>query len=293
MKQKVRKAVILVAGLGTRFLPATKAIPKEMLPIYDAPALQYVVEELVEAGVTDIVFVTGRSKRAIEDHFDANAELEMALLQSKKHDLLKQVRRATKLAHFVYVRQPQPPRGTGDATLAAQSAVGNEPFFLLYPDELLFGEKSAFCTMAETFEEYQAPIVSVYRVPRKDVSKYGVIDNRHIRGKVHEVVSIVEKPSVARAPSNLAVTRGFILTPDIFPLLAKLGRRHTSGEFFLTDAIELYNAKRSVFAVEVEGHRFDVGSKIGWLQANVYIGLRHKETRAVFRKFLRQQLRSL
>lgn len=291
MKQKVRKAVILVAGFGTRFLPATKAIPKEMLPIYDAPALQYVVEELVQAGITEIVFVTGRSKRAIEDHFDANAELEIALLQSRKHETLKKVRRATSLAHFIYVRQPQPPRGTGDATLAAQPVVGNEPFFLLYPDELLFGKENSFKQMLSAYEEYQAPIVAVYRVPRRDVQRYGIIDNRHIRGRIHEVSRIIEKPTVQSAPSTLAVTRGFILTPAIFPLLTKI-RQH-KGEYYLTDAIELYNKKRSVFAAELQGDRFDVGSKLGWLQANVYVSLRHKDVRKPYLHFIRQQLKSL
>lgn len=291
MKQKVRKAVVLVAGFGTRFLPATKAIPKEMLPIYDAPALQYVVEELVEAGVTEIVFVTGRSKRSIEDHFDTNAELEMALLQSHKHETLKQVRRASNLAHFVYVRQPQPPRGTGDATLAARPAVGDEPFFLVYPDELLFGKENSFRQMINAYEEYQSPIVSVYRVPRKDVAKYGIIDNRHIRGRIHEVVRIIEKPTIRSAPSTLAVTRGFILTPAIFPLLAKIRAR--KGEYFLTDAIESYNKKHSVFAVELRGDRFDVGSKLGWLQANVYVSLRHKDVRQPYLRYIHQQLKRL
>ncbi len=286
MTQKVRKAVILVAGFGTRFLPATKAIPKEMLPILDKPALQYVVEEAVAAGIEDIIFVTGRSKRAIEDHFDSNAELEMTLLQAGKGELLKHVQRATRLANFIYVRQPQPPRGTGDATMAARPIVGNEPFLLLYPDEMLFSEKNSFKTMIDVYEEYQAPVVAVYRVPRNDVTHYGIIKNKHIRGKVHEVFSIVEKPSVKEAPSTLAVTRGFVLTPEIFSYLTKI--KPNKGEYYLTDAVELYNTKHSVYACKLEGERYDVGSKTGWLNANVALALKHPEYRAAVKALIRR-----
>ncbi len=283
--QRVRKAVILVAGFGTRFLPATKAIPKEMLPVLDKPGLQYTVEEVVAAGITDVIFVTGRTKRAIEDHFDANAELELSLMQAGKNDLLRHVQAATELANFLYVRQTQP-RGTADATLRAKPIIGNEPFLLLYPDDFLLGHENNVAAMLKVYDEYQAPVMGIYKVPRRDVVKYGIIRGKHIRGRVHEVFGVVEKPSLREAPSHFASIKGFVFPPTIFPYLEHV-KPGKGGELFLPDAVRDYNEEHSVFACELTGDLYDLGSKVGWLKANLALGLTHPEYRNELRKLLR------
>lgn len=286
MGQRVRKAVILVAGFGTRFLPATKAIPKEMLPILDKPGLQYTVEEAVAAGITDIIFVTGRSKRAIEDHFDSNAELENVLERSGKDALLKEVKRATELANFIYVRQSYP-LGAGHATLMAKAAVGNEPFLALYPDDFIVAKHNTIKTMVAAYEEYQAPIMGLYQVQKKDVVKYGIVRNKHMRGKIHEVFGVVEKPSIAEAPSRFASLKGYVFPPEMFDYIQRV-KPKTGGEVHLPAAVELYNKKHAVFGCELEGELFDLGSKTGWLKANIALALRHPE----YRKELQALLRS-
>lgn len=285
MTQKVRKAVIPVAGYGTRFLPATKAQPKEMLPVIDKPAVQYAVEEAAAAGITDIILVTGSSKRAIEDHFDVNADLEDRLREGGKHGLLRSIAGISKLANFIYVRQ-QRPLGSGHAVLMARAAVGNEPFVMLYPDDLLLSPRNAVKQLLEVYEEYVATVMAVIRVPKKEISKYGIIANRHIKGRVHEVLKIVEKPTIAQAPSNLASIKGLVLPPEIFPFLKKV-RPGKGGELFLADAVELYNKKHSVFACELEGELYDLGSKLGWLKANIALGLKHKTMGGPLKQFLR------
>lgn len=288
MTQKVRKAVIPVAGYGTRFLPATKAQPKEMLPVIDKPSVQYAVEEAAAAGITDIILVTGSSKRAIEDHFDVNADLEDRLREAKKFDLLRSITRISKLANFIYVRQ-QRPLGTGHAVLMAKAAVGDEPFLMLYPDDLLLSPKNSVAQMLAAYEEYEAPILAVLPVPKKDVPKYGIIANKRIKGNIHEVLKVVEKPTVKEAPSNLASIKGLVLPPAIFPYLKKL-KPGKGGELFLTDAVELYNKHHAVFACELEGELYDLGSKLGWLKANVAMGLRHRLLGREFQSFLRSTL---
>ncbi len=288
MQTTIRKAVIPVAGLGTRFLPATKALPKEMLPIIDKPALQYTVEQAVAAGITDFILVTGAGKRAIEDHFDLHFELETRLRRDKKHDTLQMLHKIRQLANFIYVRQPEP-LGDGHALLMAEAAVGNEPFVYLYPDEMLLGSENPVTAMLRVFSEYGAPSVGCYRVPRKDVSKYGILRAVRVRGRIYEVAAIVEKPSPATAPSRLAVTKGYVLTPDIFLYIRRL-RRKRGGEIRIADAMELYNRKHAVFACELRGERFDTGSKLGWLEANVALGLERTDLRVAFRRFLRQRL---
>lgn len=285
MAQKVRKAVILVAGFGTRFLPATKAIPKEMLPVLDKPGLQYTVEEAVSAGITDIIFVTGRSKRAIEDHFDANAELENTLERAGKEALLKEVKRATELANFIYVRQNYP-LGAGHATLAAKAAVGNEPFLALYPDDFIVSKENTIKKMIDVYEEYQTVVMGLYRVAKRDVVKYGIAKTKEIRKNLYEVLGVVEKPSIATAPSQLASLKGFVFPPEIFSYIQKVKPKR-GAEIHLPAAVELYNKDRSVMGCELHGTLFDLGSKIGWLKANIALALENKEYAKEIHSFLR------
>lgn len=288
MTQRVRKAVIPVAGYGTRFLPATKALPKEMLPIIDTPAVQYTVEQVVEAGITDVIFVTGASKRAIEDHFDANGELEARLVERKKFDSLKEIRRTQELANIIYVRQPRQ-LGDGHAALMAEAAVGSEPFLYLFPDEFLVSAQNPIREMLAVYDEYQAPTIGVYKVPRKETHRYGIIKPKHIRQNVYEVLDLIQKPSVNRAPSRLAVTKGYVLPPNIFGYIKRL-RYRPNHEIALADAVRRYNAKHAVFACELTGERYDVGSKIGWMEANIAMALRRRDLRTEIKRFLHQQL---
>ncbi len=290
MTQRVRKAVIPVAGFGTRFLPATKAQPKEMLPVIDKPGLQYAVEEAVAAGIRDIILVTGAAKRAIEDHFDRNPELEARLQEQGKRDLLATLRKIRQLANFIYVRQSEQ-LGIGHAVLMAQSAVGDEPFVFLYPDDLLVTDENPVRKMLAVYEEYESPVLGVIRVPRRDVAKYGIIKNKYIKNGVHEVLRIVEKPSLQKAPSNLASVKGYVLPPSIFSYIKKL-RPKKGGEMYLSDAVELYNKQHSVFACELHGELFDLGSKLGWLKANVALGLERSDLRGAFRRYLVKKLES-
>lgn len=280
----VRKAVILVAGFGTRFLPATKAMPKEMLPIIDKPGVQFSVEEIVAAGIEDIILITGASKRSIEDHFDANPELENRLRKQQKTELLREITRIQRLARFIYVRQPEP-LGNGHATLMAERAVGNEPFILLYPDDLLVGNENAVKKMIDVYAEYQAPVMGLYKVPRRDVTKYGIAKTKRIHGAVHEVFDFIEKPTLKQAPSNLASIKGYVLPPEIFSYLKQVRRGH-GGEIWLIDAIKLYNRKHAVFGCVLNGNLYDLGSKLGWLKANVEFGLRHPQFGREFRSYL-------
>ncbi|MFA6198218.1 MAG: UTP--glucose-1-phosphate uridylyltransferase GalU [Patescibacteria group bacterium] len=282
---KVTKAIIPVAGYGTRFLPATKAQPKEMLPVIDKPAVQISVEEAVKAGITDIILITGQSKRAIEDHFDRNTDLELRLRQAKKSKELAEIIEVSELANFVYIRQKQA-LGNGHAVLCAENVIGNEPFVVLWPDDYIISKKNCIAQMVEVYQEYQSPVMGVLAVPRQDITKYGIIKNKHIKGNVHEVLGIIEKPSLDKAPSNLASLKGYVLTSDIFPVLRRT-RRGKGGEIWLPDAVSVLNKKRSVFACEFSGKVYDLGSKLGWLQANIYDGLRHPNLGPALRKYLR------
>lgn len=282
----VRKAVILVAGYGTRFLPATKAQPKEMLPVIDTPAVQLSVEEAINAGIEDIILITGSSKRAIEDHFDANADLESRLKSQKKFAQLESITRIQRLANFIYVRQPQP-LGNGHATLMAEAAVGNEPFVLLYPDDLIVSKKNSIQEMIRVYEEYEAPVMGLLHVQKKDVSKYGIAKVDHIRDHIYEISRVVEKPSLAQAPSQLASLKGFVFPPAIFEYLRRV-RRGKDGEIWLPDAVDLYNKSHAVFGCELQGEVFDLGSKLGWLKANVAFALKRPELRKEFRAYLKK-----
>lgn len=286
MKQVIRKAIIPVAGFGTRFLPATKAQPKEMLPIVDKPIVQYVVEEAVASGITDIILVTGASKRAVEDHFDYNLELQNWLKKQGKAEALAEVKRIAEMANFIYVRQ-KGPYGNGTPVLSARDVVGNEPFVVLWGDEFIYATPPRTKQCLDVFAKYGDPVLSGIRVPKKDVAKYGIADITPVEKNVYQIASMIEKPDPDSAPSNLAMIGCYVLTPDIFDELAKL-KPGRSGEIWLVDGIRALMKKRPVYTCEVtNGVYYDTGSKIGWLRANVDFALRDKTLRADFKKYLK------
>ena len=286
MNPKLRKAVFPVAGLGSRFLPVTKASPKEMLPIVDKPLIQYAVEEAAAAGLTEMVFVTGRNKRAIEDHFDKAYELETELERKNKGVLLDMVRSVLpEGVRCMYVRQAEP-LGLGHAVLCAQPIIGDEPFAVLLADDLIDAHPPAMCRMAEIFRETGASLLGVEEVPRSQTQSYGIVTVDKMQGDTARIHSIVEKPKPAQAPSNLGVIGRYVLTPRIFAMLADLAPG-TGGELQLTDAISALLAHESVLAVRLPGKRYDCGSKLGYLQATLEYGLRHPETGEQFARYLK------
>lgn len=283
MGQKVKAAVFPVAGRGTRFLPATKASPKEMLPIVDKPLIQYAVEEAIAAGATKLVFVTGASKRAIEDHFDTDAELESALVAGGKDDLLASIRGIVPSGvSCIYIRQGEP-LGLGHAVLCAKPAVGNEPFFVHLADDLIAGEPGCLAQMAEQYDSHGGSVIAVETVPQENTSSYGIVavdenDNNRI-------TQIVEKPAPEDAPSNSAVVGRYLLAPEIWAKLENIGAG-AGGEIQLTDGIADLLAESAVYAYSFDGVRYDCGSKLGYLQATVDYGLSHPDTGAAFREHL-------
>ncbi len=283
---RLTKAVFPVAGMGTRFLPVTKASPKEMLPIVDKPLIQYAVEEAVAAGITELIFVTGRNKRAIEDHFDTAYELENELELKGKTDLLRMTRSVLPdQVSCVYLRQPQA-LGLGHAVLCAKQVVGNDPFAVILADDLISGEIPALRQMADEFEQQQCSIVAVQQVAREETRQYGIVKTQPSSGRVSRVAGIVEKPRPEEAPSTLAVVGRYVLTPGIFACLESV-QPGAGGEIQLTDAIARLLDSEQVLAYEFEGKRYDCGSKLGYLQATVEYTLRHPELEAVFREYLR------
>jgi UTP--glucose-1-phosphate uridylyltransferase len=286
----IRYAVFPVAGKGTRFLPATKASPKEMLPIVDKPLIQYAVEEAIEAGATNLVFVTGRSKRAIEDHFDVDPELEQ-LLQSKDKESLLEMVRNTVPPHVscIYVRQGEP-LGLGHAVLCARPVVGNRPFFVHLADDLIDAEEACLKQMAKVFAAQGGSVLGVEEVPSDQTHRYGVIDGEPDASGLRRLRGIVEKPRPEDAPSNLAVVGRYLLTPRIFELLENTGAG-AGGEIQLTDAIARLLEEEPVYGFEFEGLRFDCGSKLGYLEATVHYGLKHPELADGFRSYLEKILR--
>jgi len=282
MKRKITKAVFPVAGLGSRFLPATKASPKEMLPVVDKPLIQYAVEEAAAAGMTDLIFVTGRNKRAIEDHFDLNPELEAAL--EKKPVLLEMSRTVLPAGcRCIYIRQAEP-LGLGHAVLCAQPAVGNEPFAVLLADDLIDAIPPTLARMAEHFSAEGCSLLGVEDIPRAQTGSYGIVSVAG-DGDPAQVKSIVEKPAPDKAPSTLGVVGRYVLTPTIFELLAA-GKPGSGGEIQLTDAISALLAREKVLAMRIGGKRYDCGSKLGYLKATVELGLRHAEIGKSFGEFL-------
>ena len=289
---RVTKAVFPVAGMGTRFLPATKANPKEMLPIVDKPLIQYAAEEAIAAGIKELIFVTSSSKRAIEDHFDKNYELESELTKRDKQELLKLVRDVVpEGVSCVYVRQPEA-LGLGHAVLCAKPVVGNDPFAVILADDLIAGSgKSCLGQMVDLFEEYQCSVLGVEEVNKEDTASYGIVSPVRIQERLSEVKGIVEKPRPAEAPSNLAVVGRYILTPRIFELLEKT-ERGAGGEIQLTDAIAALLASQRIFAYEFDGVRYDCGSKLGYLKASVEYALKHPELQDEFRDYLQTYCRT-
>ena len=286
MSQKVTKLVIPVAGLGTRFLPATKAQPKEMLPVVDKPIIQYVVEDAVKSGIQDIILVTGPSKRAVEDHFSPNYELINWLKKQGKHEVADEVKKIADLANFIFIRQ-KGPYGNGTPVLCAKDIVGDEPFAVMWGDEFFYTpKKPQLAQLIDTFHKYGDPVLTAYEVNKKDTSKYGIIDGFEVEKGVLQVKGIVEKPGPDSAPSRLASLGGYVLTPDIFEELekTKLGK---GGELWLVDAIFKLLQKRPIYAKKVEGVYYDTGSKLGYLRANVDFALRDKKLSGEFKKFLR------
>lgn len=283
---KVRKAIIPAAGLGTRFLPATKAQPKEMLPIVDKPTIQYIIEEAVEAGIQDIIIVTGRNKRSIEDHFDRSIELELELEKSGKQEMLEMVKGISEMANIHYIRQKEP-RGLGHAILAAQHFIGDEPFAVLLGDDVVISKQPCLGQMLDVFHEYQTSILGVQTVPHEVVNKYGIIAGKQVDERVYKVQDMVEKPSVEEAPSNVAVLGRYIITPEIFPFL-ETQDAGKGGEIQLTDALKRLAKEQAMYAYDFKGHRYDVGSKIGFLQANVEFALRDDALKDEVKIYLQQ-----
>lgn len=285
----IRKAVIPAAGLGTRFLPATKAQPKEMLPVVDTPSIQYVVEEAVHAGLTDILIVTGRGKRSIEDHFDRSVELEHFLESRGKFDELKMVQEISDMATMHYIRQKDP-RGLGDAVAVAEEHVGNEPFAVLLGDDLIHRSVPLLAEMLRVHERYGRSVIAVQEVPPKDIGFYGSIEPEFVEEHLARVLSIVEKPSPEEAPSNLAAIGRYVLTADIFDALRETppGR---GGEIQLTDALNLLAKEQAVYAYRFDEGRYDVGNKLGYLKATVELALEREDVGEDFRAYLHDLLR--
>jgi UTP--glucose-1-phosphate uridylyltransferase len=286
MQPKLRKAVFPVAGLGSRFLPVTKASPKEMLPIVDKPLIQYAVEEAAEAGITDLIFITGRNKRAIEDHFDKAYELETELELKGKQKLLDMVQTVLPdHCRCIYIRQAEP-LGLGHAVLCARPIVGDEPFAVLLADELMDATPSATAQMAARFEAEHCSIIGVQPVPREQTGSYGIVSVDNPEAELSPIRAIIEKPSPAEAPSTLAVVGRYVLTPRIFDLLAQ-ARPGSGGEIQLTDGIAALLGEERILAMHMPGKRYDCGSKLGYLKASVELGLRHPEIGAEFARYLR------
>ncbi|MBT2642189.1 UTP--glucose-1-phosphate uridylyltransferase GalU [Bacillus sp. ISL-41] len=274
---KVRKAIIPAAGLGTRFLPATKAMPKEMLPIVDKPTIQYIVEEAVESGIEDIIIVTGKGKRAIEDHFDHSFELEQNLLEKGKYELLSEVQKSSKLVDIHYIRQKEP-RGLGHAIWCARKFIGNEPFAVLLGDDIVQAEKPCLQQLIQQYDRYNASILGVQSVPEEEVSRYGIVGGNAIGNRIYSVSDLVEKPIQDEAPSNLAILGRYILSPKIFEILSEQ-KPGAGGEIQLTDAIASLNKREAVYAYDFEGTRYDVGEKMGFIKTTIEFALKHKDLR--------------
>jgi len=287
---KVRKAIIPAAGLGTRFLPATKAMPKEMLPILTKPTIQYIVEEAVASGIEQIIIVSGRSKRAIEDHFDHAPELENILRQKGKLDLLKEVDASTTMAEIHYIRQKEP-KGLGHAIWSARHFIGDEPFAVLLGDDIIVSEEPGLKQLMNQYEELDASVVGVRQVPMEDTHRYGIIDPLNQTGRRYQVRQFVEKPVQGTAPSNMAIIGRYILTPAIFEYLATQ-EAGTGGEIQLTDAIERLNGQEDVYGYEVEGKRFDVGEKMGYVETTLAFALEDAEIQADVRQLLKRYVES-
>lgn len=284
--KKIKKAIIPAAGLGTRFLPATKAMPKEMLPILDKPTIQYIVEEAARAGIEGIIIVTGRHKRAIEDHFDSQKELEMVLKEKGKSELLEKVQYSTELANIFYVRQKEQ-KGLGHAISSARQFIGNEPFAVLLGDDIVESEVPAVKQLIDVYEETGHSVIGVQEVPEADTHRYGIIDPLTKNGRQYEVKKFVEKPAQGTAPSNLAIMGRYVLTPEIFDYL-KTQKEGAGNEIQLTDAIERMNNDNQVYAYDFEGERYDVGEKLGFVKTTIEYALKDDSMREELTRFIKE-----
>jgi UTP--glucose-1-phosphate uridylyltransferase len=282
--KRVRKAIIPAAGLGTRFLPATKAMPKEMLPIVDKPTIQYIVEEAIESGIEDIIIVTGKGKRAIEDHFDNAYELEQNLLEKKKFELLEKVQESAKMVDIHYIRQKEP-MGLGHAVWCARKFIGDEPFAVLLGDDIVQAEKPCLGQLISEYEKTLSSVIGVQTVLEDETHRYGVIDPLEKDGRRYQVRQFVEKPSKGTAPSNLAIMGRYILTPEIFMFLEEQSVG-AGGEIQLTDAIQKLNEIQRVFAYDFEGKRYDVGEKLGFIETTIEMALQKEELREQLIEFM-------
>ncbi|EKQ58251.1 MULTISPECIES: UTP--glucose-1-phosphate uridylyltransferase GalU [unclassified Clostridium] len=280
----VRKAVIPAAGLGTRFLPATKAQPKEMLPIVDKPTIQYIVEEAVASGIEEILVITGRNKRAIEDHFDKSVELEGELENSKKGELLKLVQNISNMVDIYYTRQKEP-KGLGDAIIHAKNFVGNEPFAVMLGDDIVDNDVPCLKQLINCYDKYKTSVLGVQEVDKSQVSKYGIVKGIEIENKLYKIGDMVEKPKIEESPSNIAILGRYIITPEIFKILEKT-KPGKGGEIQLTDALKELAKHEAVYAYCFEGKRYDVGDKLGYLQANIEFTLKRDDLRENFMEYL-------
>ena len=286
MQKKVRKAVIPAAGLGTRFLPATKAQPKEMLPIVDKPTLQYIIEEAVASGIEEILIITGRNKKSIEDHFDKSVELELELENKGKKELLEIVQNISNMINIHYIRQKEP-RGLGDAIYCARHVIGDEPCAVMLGDDIVDNEVPCLKQLMNAYEEYRTTILGVQTVDDEDTDKYGIIAAKYIEDKVYKVKDLVEKPEPGKAPSNIAILGRYIITPEIFDILETLPPGK-NGEVQLTDALRMLSKKEAMYAYDFDGVRYDVGDKLGFLKATVDFALKRPNLQNDFIQYLRE-----
>ena len=292
MNNKIRKAIIPAAGLGTRFLPATKAQPKEMLPIVDKPTIQYIVEEAIASGIEEILIITGRNKKSIEDHFDKSVELEMELEKHNKNELLELVQDISEMVDIHYIRQKEP-KGLGHAIKCAKTFVGDEPFAILLGDDIVYNpEKPCLKQLMDCYNEYKTSILGVQTVPEEDVNKYGIVDGIQIEDRVSKVKGLIEKPSIEEAPSNIAILGRYIVTPRIFDILDNTAPGK-GNEIQLTDALLQLLKEEAMYAYNFEGRRYDVGDKLGYLQATVEYALRKPELREGFIEYLENIMKTL
>jgi UTP--glucose-1-phosphate uridylyltransferase len=282
---KIKKAVFPVAGLGTRFLPATKASPKEMMPLVDKPLIQYVVEEAIDAGIEEMIMITGRGKNAIEDHFDISFELEHTLKGKNNNKLLEEVQRISNLVDFWYIRQKEP-LGLGHAILRTKDLIGNEPFAVLLGDDIIHSHVPAIKQLIQVYEKYNASVIAVEKVDKKEISSYGVIKPKEIEDRVYQIMDMVEKPPSAEAPSDLAIIGRYILTPQIFEALEKTDA-DKSGEIQLTNGLRRLLKHQVIYAHQFEGKRYDAGNKLGFLKATVEFALRRPDLEKDFREYLK------
>lgn len=288
--KKVRKVIIPVAGFGTRFLPATKAIPKEMLPIIDKPVIQYIVEEAVAAGIEDVILVTSHMKRPVEDHFDDSNELENWLAKQGKKSALEEIKGISKLANFIYVRQ-KGPYGNATPVKNVEHIIGDEPFAVLFGDDVFDCKTPRLRQMLDVYEQYGGPVLASIKTDKEGTKKFGIINpGKKLSKHVSEVKGIIEKPGPEKAPSLLATVGGYVLTPDIFKHLAKLKKNSQSGEFILVDAIAELMKERPMYAVELDGRYHDTGSKLGWLEANIAFALKRPDMKDGVKKMLKREL---